>query len=429
MPKEKESEDVSEVSEEIGEIIGRVPAKIFVRVTYIMLMIIAAFFLSAYFISYNDKISGEIVLYNESRPLKVVCPQNGQMAKVFVQDGSTVTSGEILALIDNPTNYESIAYLRNVSKDYAYVLNNIDAVIANDNIHLSFGEMQQEYNSLISNLLSYRELMNPANTVKLRSLNAITKRNDSINKVLVRKSKASANEFSKESKRFDDYHTLYESGVISKHEYYNALGNQFNAKMQIENSERDAIQQNLGAVRALQDLNDFAHHLSAEKERLYHEIYANIRNIEVFIRNWDQRYLIRAPKGGKINFLNLISDGQYFKTGDELFAILAPNKGIFGIANIASDGAGNIELNQKARIKIKKYPFYEYGFVEGYVEKINSIPNNNIYKLKITINKVENDKLAEKLRNEEEALGEVDIITKEYTLLDRLFNNVVKTLN
>ncbi|PWS26105.1 hypothetical protein DHW03_15005 [Pedobacter yonginense] len=427
MPEKRDNEDVNEVSEEINEIIGKIPNRVFARTTYFVLVILILFLISAYFIQYPQKMSGDITVFNSSRPLKIICQENGQIAKIFVRDGEYVNAGEPLALIDNATSHESVVYLKKMSSNYSYVFKNIDAIIANDNIPLSFGEMQSEYNALINNLVSFKELTNPINKIKLNNLYSIKKRNDSINKILRLHSIANLNEFSKESQRLKDYTKLFESGVISKHEYYNAVANQFSSRTQVDNNDKEIVQQNLGTLRAIQDVNDYIHHLSTEKERLYHEIYANIRNIEVFIRNWDQKYVIKALKSGKISFLNLINEGQYFRTGDELLAILTPNQGIVGIANISIEGAGNIEIGQRARVNLKKYPYYEYGFLEGSVGKISVVTNNNLYKLTIAIESVELKKLEEKLKDEQEAVGEVEIITKEYTLFDRLFMNIYQT--
>ena len=429
MPELKDLNNVSQTSEELSEIIGKVPNKIFIRTTYAMSILLAIFFLAAYFIKYPEKVSGEVIIYNESQPIKIINQQNTQLARLFVEDGASVSSGQPLALISSATDYESIAYLRKMIENYQYVFRHIEEVIQNDNITLSFGEMQSEYNLLISNLVKFKELVHPANQLKLRSLSDIKKRNDSIKSILNRRSTANLDEFSKESQRFKDYTKLYESGVISKHEYYNAIGSQFNAKSQIDNNEKEMLQQNLVAIKASQDANDYAYHLSSEREKLYHDIYANIRNIHVYIRNWDQKYLIKSPKSGKCSFNSPLTVGQYLKMGEELFVILTPNKGVFGVANISSEGIGNVETNQKARIKLKKYPYHEYGMVEGRVKKINAIPNDNTYRLTIKIDHVEQKELREKLKNEEEALGEVDIITKDYTLLDRLLMNIYKTLD
>jgi len=425
MPQQSEIIITSEHSEELSEIIGKVPNKIFVYTSYTLIFFFLIGIVSSFFIKYPEKVSGNITVFNRAFPLKIVYPQSLQITKLYVNDGGIVQKGQPIALIDNPSNLDGVEYLKKITKHYNYAFENIDDILSYDTIHISFGEIQSEYNSLISNLTKYRQLFDKRNELKLKNLEDAEIRTNRLLKLSKDRHKKSKEELLVENERFEDFKRLYKSGVISKHEYFNSLGTYANNSSSVKNLEKDELQQEVGTIKAVQEKAEFTNWLKIEKESLYHQVFANIRNIDVYLKNWQKNYLIIAPRSGQLNYQTNISEGQFYKSNEELFAIVSPSGRNVGIAYIPSNGLGKLEIGQKARIKLEKYPYLDYGYLEGKVEKINSVPFNSNYKITISIIDVDRKQLRDKLKNEEEVSGQADIIIEDKRLIEKLMKNVL----
>ena len=107
----KHSHHHSQFREDIREVIFRPPHWIVRYGISLCSLILAGLLLGSWLIRYPDLISGKVKITSTNPPVTLVAAQSGRMARVMVQDGEQVSSGQHLALMESGAVYEDVFYL------------------------------------------------------------------------------------------------------------------------------------------------------------------------------------------------------------------------------------------------------------------------------------------------------------------------------
>lgn len=170
-----------------------------------------------------------------------------------------------------------------------------------------------------------------------------------------------------------------------------------------------------------------------EKERQLHlDILTSYHDLCDNITAWEQRYVLKAPVEGKLEYLKFIADNQYVQAGEELFGIIPQKSKMVGQVLLPSSGAGKINIGDKVTIKLDDYPYMEYGSVEGIVKNISLIPQArqteknpiNTYMVVVELPRELTTNYGQKLQFKPNISGTADIIVNKRRLIERLFDNL-----
>lgn len=82
-------------------------------------------------------------------------------------------------------------------------------------------------------------------------------------------------------------------------------------------------------------------------------------------------------------------------------------------------------MGQKVNIKLLNYPFEEFGVLEGKVEKVTNVTNENVYFVIIKLNKGLTTSY-NKIITPNNLIGQAEIITDDINLLQRFIYNLVR---
>ncbi len=83
---------------------------------------------------------------------------------------------------------------------------------------------------------------------------------------------------------------------------------------------------------------------------------------------------------GVVTFNSVWSENQFVKSGTQIFAVVPSNTSSFtGKIQVPLHGSGKIKKGQDVLITCDAFPYLEYGYIEGKVESISMIPDNNFY--------------------------------------------------
>ena len=154
---------------------------------------------------------------------------------------------------------------------------------------------------------------------------------------------------------------------------------------------------------------------------LENELKISINSLKSKIDNWQNNYFIEAPIDGKLVYLDKIFLNKNIEISKELFAIMPKNDQYFVEASISRAQISKVSIGQKVKIKINGFPFQEFGVLEGKVNHISAISQDEkIHKVSIQlINGLESD-VHKKFDFIPEMQGTAEIITKDYTVFQRL---------
>jgi HlyD family secretion protein len=143
------------------------------------------------------------------------------------------------------------------------------------------------------------------------------------------------------------------------------------------------------------------------------------------IRQWEIKYIIKAPVNGKVNLFTISQANQQVQAGQPILLITPPNaqttaKGFLPIAN-----AGEVQIGQKVLLDITTHPQNKYGFIEAKISFISDVPMDSVYAFEMQLVNGLNTTSKKTIPSMPVMYAGAQIITKDVSVLDRLFSKVM----
>ena len=420
-------EDLDIKSESIQDIIGTNPSFI-VRWGNTFMFFICAILLSlCWLIKYPDTIVSQITIKTNITPKPVTAKVDGRIARLLTKDGDLVYRGQHLAYM------ESLADIKDILK-LETELNNIDTFLSNDNWdtlkHIDFikfnrfGEVQNAFETFFisfQTLNAYWQGSISTGKKQLVQKELYTLR--SLNKNLNEQEKEVMKDLQLSEDEYKKNLHLYLDSVISLAELRSIESRYISKKImykQIQTSILNNSNSQYSSSKQLIDISD-----NIEQEKINFIKVFNILKNE--ISNWKHDYILSAPEDGKISFAASVVEYQSATKGQELFYVMTENISYLGEIYLDQYNLGKVESKQTVIIKLKSYPFEEYGVVRGEVDNISEIDVNKQYLVRVILPNGITTNLNKKLKFRFGMLGDAEIITKNTKIIDKIIYKLKKT--
>lgn len=427
----KEEKEVILRTEEVNEILTSTPKWIFRwGISVIFILIVTALALS-YFIRYPDILSAEITLTTLNPPIHLVSKTDGKLTQLLVKNGEVIKAQQTIAVIENTANYKDVIYLFESGStvlNHVKLADSIPVVSIRDS--LKVGELTPNYLMVLTSIKElnlYREV-NPYKRQILLLRKDLVNYTDLLSKhkqqEIIQQQQLSLSE-----KDYLRDKSLFENRIISdrefetkKKEYLNSLNNYESIRITVSNAyiQINAIEKSMLQLQ-IQDYQ--------EQSKLKYEFQKNLKTLLSEISKWKQHYLIESPVSGKVSFFTIWAVNQNIQTGDELFYIIPTQKQKFiGKCTLPAANSGKLGLGQKVNIKLDNYPYYENGILQGHVADISDVPTKDFYAVDVVLETGLVTSYHKTLVYKEQMRGHADIITKNISVMDRVFFNLKKLI-
>jgi len=424
---EKQEKDIELRSEEVQEVLGRVPSWILRRGIFLLVVFVFVLIIGSWFYKSPEIIKSTLVLTSDTPPVGIVAKISGKISELYVKDQQFVNKGECLAVLENIASYSDIIYLGNgVSK----LRNNVELekVFYFDRENLKLGTIQSVYSNLKLQLDKYNQfiLLNyyprKIQSVKqLISANKIHIQNVLKQKDIVYK------QYELEKRSFDREDYLRNQKMVSEEESDKSKGQLLQSEMSIQNMQSTLESMNISILQMEESLVDVEQQYLENKSSLLSEINASINQLQTEILSWKSSYLLTSPCNGKISFSNYWSIDQNVTAGDVVFTVVpSASSTLLGKALLPAERSGKVRVGQKVNIHFVNYPDNEYGMVVGVVDKISLIPIGGKYTVVVTFPNGLLTTYGKRLPLTHEMTANADIITNDLRLIDQFFLPIKK---
>ena len=416
-------------TEEVNEILTSTP-KWILRwgISVIFILIITGVALS-YFIKYPDILTADITLTTLNPPVTLVSKNNGKLIHLLVKNNEIVKTNQTIAVIENTGNYKDVLYLFEIGNTLINQLklsDTIPQVTVKDS--LKVGELTPNYLLVLKSIkdLNLYRVINPFNKQITLLKKDLISYSDLLNKYKQQES-INKQQLTLSETDYGRDKTLFDSKAISarefenkKKEYLSALSSNEQIKITISNAyiQINSIEKNILQLQ-IQDYQ--------EQSKLKNEFQQNLKSLVSEINKWKQLYLIESPINGKISFFNVWAINQNIKVGDELFSVIPTQKQQFvGKCILPIMNTGKLSIGQNVNIKLDNYPYNENGMLQGIVTNISEVPNKDTYAIDVNLKNGLVTSYNKTLSYKEQMKGKADIITKNVSVMDRIFFNFKK---
>lgn len=420
-------------TEEVQDIIERMPTRFGFWVTIIVLMLFILLFVFGWFIRYPDVVTGQININATEAPIKLVANSYGKLKLYGLKSMEEVKEGQVIAYLQNPADLNNMLKLSDLLKSFNPNADNFVPLLASLPRDMSFGEINPKYSIFLN---SINELNN-YNVEKLfdhQSQNLTVLLNEQKNAIAttVKRIDMSSSNLASVSKFYKRDSILFSKRVISESEldkteisyttskdnYQGAISSLINAKQQVQQTE--------GRIREL------AIQKSEKQKELSIAVIATYNDLVDNIKNWELKYVFRAPFAGRVQFLKFWNENQFIQSGEQVFTIIPKMNKVFGEVNVPTLGAGKIKIGQEVIVKLDNFPYHEYGSIKGLVSSISLSTNTTktekgeveSYMVIVNFPKQLKTNYGAKIDAKLDAKGSAEIITNDRRLIQRLFDNL-----
>ena len=379
-------------------------------------------------LKYPDIIPAPITLTTAVPPLRVVAPASGELV-ILAHAAQPVGSGEPVALIRNSVDWDALSHLQR----WLQQLGNLHPEAASRWVdsrppaNLSLGELQPSFTEFQHRLEAYQFVL--AQQAGVLRGKAIDVERESRERLLDRQL-AQLETFAKErqiatqslrrleslrNKRLvsDEQVDERRAALLAVEKGEKALGTLMaDTRVEIAQLEKEAV------------ASDLAHADDLQHSWINAEVA--FQNLQSAIRQWEHKYLLRAPRAGRVSWSSYWSDYQPIKAGDEVFAIVPGVKqAVIGKVSMPMHNSGKVKPGQAVYIKLDAFPYGEFGTLKGQVKSIALIPDDQNYQIEVELQQQLVTSYHKELEFRKEMFGRAEVVTMALRLLERMFYQLI----
>jgi hypothetical protein len=409
-------------SEEVQDIIERMPTRWCAWVALIVSILMSMLIGLSFLISYPDTVDGEVSITGANAPLRLVSRSNGRL-HLLKEPNQTISQNATIAYIESGASYNDVQLLK------AYLERSPKTLPSN----LKLGELGGSYNSYLIAVEHWERLMKSDRYKTMRkSIEAQIESNKDVVQQLSNSLGFKEKVLYNLQKAMERDSILASKKVVSKSELEQTQ-NSLLTQGEAEASLRSSQLMKQAEIKTSQ-IEIARSHIEEDEqlEAAYIDMMAKRNLLQTELRLWEEKYVIKAPTNGKLDYLGFWRENLMVKEGVELFTILPQHGEIMGEAYIPALGAGKVKVGQLVNVKLNDYPYDEFGLLCGKVVSISPLMNkvqmNNAvvetYLVRIAFPQGATTNFDHKLSLNFESKGTAEIVTKPKRLIERLFDNL-----
>ena len=432
MPKaEDQNKKVELRSEEVKDLLGQIPHWIVRWGMFMLFIALTLLLLGSWWFKYPDIINATIQVTTENPPYNAIARSDGKITTILVKDNQQVSAGEILAIIENPANYNDIQSLTKQLDDfrkYSVNLNeNLDFVFDNP---LTLGEIQpvyagflKLYNDIKQNInLDYHNKKINSYRNEISKYKDYSKRLQSQSKILKQEENIAANQFKRDS-------SLFNQSVIPEADYEISKSKLLQKQYSYEQSRITQASNDIQISKLEQEILDLELKRNDENAKLISVTLEAYNNLIASVAEWKQKYLLRTSVDGIVSFTRIWSENQNVRTGDMVMSVIPMESGkIIGKISLPLAGSGKVKPGQSINIKFSNFPYLEYGMVKGTIRSISLVTSDNAYSVVVDLPDGLKTSYNIDLKFNQDMQGFAEIITSDKRLLEKLINPIKSAL-
>lgn len=413
-------------SEEVNEIMNTPPVWL-VRwgITTVFILLISILAIS-HFVAYPDRVNAGFVIQANTQPKAVKSETAGYLDLLSVEDGQRVHKGEMLGIIHNEGSLGEVLALE------SYLSTIQEAIRDNQNLNIPLreipdlnrlGELQKSFQNFASLLMDSRSYQ-PKGTFQSKRtlLRTESQRMDDIERNLQLQRNLQLNELEQAESDLSKKQRLFEKGLIAENEVLQAKSLILSKRQALQQTENGLTNHRLSALQKEQEIVDADFTVEQQNNKLVQSISV----MQSEIKEWKRKYLLMAPLAGKVVFDKTIEENQFYAAGSDFFLIQPDTDGYYGELKLGQFNSGKVKEGQQVQMKLKAYPYEQFGLVSASIEHISALPSDSAFHVRIKLPSPLVTDMGEVITSQNGLTGTAEIITEDMTLLQRFFSELNK---
>jgi multidrug resistance efflux pump len=416
-------EDIELRSEEVQEILTKVPSRIIRYGNTVFLLIILLLLFLSWFVKYPDIIVSQGIITTAVPPQKEYSKITATLQHVLIENDQEVQSGEVIAVLENAASYKDVLLLEKVLDTISYEKNNFQFPV--DRLPILFlGDLEIPFAVFENAYIQYRlnidlqpfdndQLANESTRIQLQA---------QLGNMLSRK-RIQQTELDFKKKELDRHKTLFEKGVIAAQEYELKQLEYAQNVRSFQSMDASISQLRNQLSNTSSSLEGIKINRSRENIQLYKSLIQSFTQLKKAVNDYEQLYILRATINGRLSFTQYWKEEQQVQQGDLLFTVF-PEKYESYIATLKTPvlNSGKLKHGQKTFLKLQNFPETEFGVLEGKVTTISQVPDaDGFYYVQISLSNTLITSYNKEIQLQQETSVIAETVTEDLRLMERFF--------
>ncbi|CAM3927536.1 HlyD family secretion protein [Mucilaginibacter galii] len=414
-------------SEEIDDIIKSPPNWLMRFGAVSFLTVLSLMIVVSYFLRYPDIVKTKLKIVSENAPKSVTAKVGGRLEKLLVAENEVVRQGQPLAYLESTGRHQHVQELFLLLEELKLKAQH-NSIPVNLNLPQDFnlGELQIPYQTFSQNYLTYCASM----THGLSGQKATFLQKDLFNLhkqqiQLIFQKQLQEKNLRLAAQDYEMNRQLYQEKAETPAEFRAAETRYLASQSPLAQTEAAMLSVTSAYTAKQKDLFELQNQMNDEKLKFVQSLNSLISQAQ----EWREKYELKASENGRISYAGIIQENQLITLGQEVFSINPRRSAFFGEMPIPQDNMGKVRRGQQVLIKLRSYPYEEYGFIRGKIIQINDVPvNDSIFLSKVSFKLSGRTDLKRPILLKSGMQADAEIVTEEASVLQRLIRGILKNI-
>ncbi|WP_026979216.1 HlyD family secretion protein [Flavobacterium tegetincola] len=418
----EEHKEIELRSEEVQEILTRVPHWMIRWGNIVVLLILFSMMVGAYYVKYPDIVTTQVIITTQNPPEKLVARTSGKIAQILVEDRTEVFPKNALAIIENTANYSDVLQLKSCVDTLSTNTGTFNFPIDRF-ANFQLGEIQNAFTLFEKDYIAY-DLNRDLKPYTIEKTAQSLETNQLKERLLLTQQQyqISQNELQLKKQELERYRTLFNKGVIATQEWESKSLDYLQSEKNVRNisSQLSQMRSSINELNRNSGITKISE--SKDNINLLRNVLQSFTQLKKAINDWELTYVLRSSIEGQVSFMQIWVKNQTISSGEEVFTIVPTNnKNYIAKVKALAQNSGKIKLNQVVNIRLANYPDREFGIIKGKVHSISLTPDKegNLL-IDVSLPNGIETSYNKKIIFQQEMSGTADIVTEDLRLIERL---------
>ncbi|MFT4663872.1 MAG: multidrug resistance efflux pump [Polaribacter sp.] len=414
-------------SEEVQEILGTPPSWMVRWGTTIAFGVLLVLIFVAWLIKYPEIKEARLVLTTSIPPSPIVARVDGNIEKVFVEEGGAVSMGQLLAVMQSTADFDDVLMLEE-ELDGLSLLDESNIREYQPDRTLILGSLQPGYATLLENFETYDQ-GESTDFVQESVVRLVREKNNILASINVEENRLADIYLELENSKLNQerFKKLYMNRTVSLQDLEKAQAAILKIRERISNVKAAILVEKRKIISKDTEIAQVRNTKEVSSGGNFIKLREEVLRLQSAIDSWKQSFLMYSPVNGQVAFNGLIKENQFIKSGKTLLRVIPAeeDKEWIGRVELPTFGSGKVEEGQRVVVKFDNYSFEEYGVVEGTVKNKSLLPSGDTYYLEVDFPKGLRTSYKKNIPYKPEMQGSAEIITDNKRFLTWVFDKLI----
>ena len=426
MPDKEEPRRIELQYNEVEEILGKVPGWITRNGIILFLFLLALLIFGSWVFRYPDIKRARIVVTSVNPPADLEARSSGKIVRLFVRNDQTVNADEVLAVIENPADYDDVMEL----KRGLTFLDTISMEEVTGEMpelkNAKLGTIQGDYSIFLK---SYRDFMEfkrlDYHQRRIMLLRSELERQQELAGSLSERARIAEEEYNLAQRQSSRDADLYMESVVSQSDMEKTHSEMLAKRNKWQEIVSLIAENNISVGKIEEQIVDLQLKEQEERSRNINILEESFNNLKASVASWEQNYLLVAPVSGTVTFTRFWSENQNVEAGEKVLTVIPAEAGsMIGKISLPTAGAGKVKIGHQVNIQFDNYPHLQYGMIKGYVSNISEVPDDDFYTVEVELPTGLRTYYDIEIPFSQNMQGQAEILTDKMRVLERVLNPV-----